>query len=210
MARITALKLTRRRKVNVYLDNNFTFALNREVADEAGLKVGQTLSDSQIDELKEAELLGKCFKAALHYLSYRPRSETEIRHRLYRRGFGSEMVEKIIIRLKEKRLIDDMAFAQFWVENRLEFKPLSQRLISLELWQKGVAKRIIDEVTQNADDRVSALKAGRKRVRHLATLDYPEFRYRLGDYLRRRGFSHDTINFAVDHLWQEKQGNKPC
>lgn len=208
MAKITALKLTQRKGVNVYLDGSFAFTLNVEVADRAGLKVGQELSSSQICELKEAELLGKCLKAAMLYLSYRPRSEAEIRQRLYRRSFDSDTVQKTVIWLREQRLIDDMAFARFWVENRLLFKPLSQKLLSRELWQKGVAKEIMDEVTQDVDDKVNALKAGRKRVRHLAALDYPEFRFRLANYLRRRGFSYDTINFAVEHLWRERQNNK--
>ncbi len=156
---------------------------------------------------KEAELLEKCFKAASRYLGYRPRSEIEIRNHLHRCGFDSDVVERTIIRLKEKRLIDDVAFARFWVENRLLFKPLSRKLLGLELRQKGVDKGIIDEVTKDADDRTSVLKAGWKGIRRLAGLDYPEFRYRLANYLKRRGFGYDTINFAVDHLWQEIQSS---
>ncbi len=174
-----------------------------EINGEAGFRGNKVISGG-IEELKETNV-EKCFKVALRYLSYRPRSETEIRHRLYRRGFDIETVEKTITRLKNKKLIDDVAFARFWVENRLLFKPKSRQLLSLELKQKGIAKGIIDEVTQEADDKFSALKVGQKRARCLAKLDYREFRYRLADYLKRRGFNSDIINWVVEHLWQEKQ-----
>lgn len=139
----------------------------------------------------------------MKYLSYRPRSEAEIKQRLYHRGFGADIVEKAVAWLKEQRLIDDTAFARFWMENRLSFKPRSRRLLSQELVQKGVTKEIVDEVTQHVDDEASALEAGRRKVRLWANLDYPEFRRRLVNYLRLRGFDYDTISSAVAHLWRE-------
>lgn len=69
--------------------------------------------------------------------------------------------------------------------------------------QKGVAKEIVDAITQGMDDEVNALKVGRKKVRLWANLDYPEFRRRLVNYLRLRGFDYNTIKSVVAHLWRE-------
>jgi len=143
--------------------------------------------------------------AAYRYLSYRPRSEGEVRERLLRRGFGNEQVEKAIAKLKEENLIDDFAFAQFWKDNRLSFRIKSKRLIAKELRDKRVAPDIVDEITKDIDDELNAYTIGCSRVRFLADLDYPRFRQRLSSYLSYRGFSHQVIRDTANRLWREKR-----
>ncbi|MBC8274939.1 MAG: RecX family transcriptional regulator [Chloroflexi bacterium] len=203
---ITALRVKGGKKqVSVFIDGSFSFAIGEEVAATAGLKVGQHLSAEQIEELKEADLSHNCFGAALHYLDYRPRSEAEVRKRLRRRGFDGEVVDEVISGLKERRLIDDVAFAHYWRENRLSFRPRSRRLIKLELRQKGVAAEIANEEVADLDDETAAYEAGLKKTRVLSGLEYREFRRYLSDHLRRRGFDYGTIDSAVARLWQERQ-----
>jgi regulatory protein len=203
---ITALRVNERKKqVNVFVDGSFSFAILEEVAATAGLKVGQQLSTCQVEKLTRADLFQRCFAAALHYLGYRPRSEAEVRQRLRRRGFSNDVVDKVISGLKERGLIDDLAFAQYWRDNRLSFNQRSQRLIKLELRQKGVTAEIADEVVENSNDDIAAYEAGLKKIRVLANLDYSEFHRRLSGYLRRRGFDYGTIKSVVLRLWQERQ-----
>jgi regulatory protein len=141
----------------------------------------------------------------LNYLGYRPRSEAEVRQRLHRRGFNDDVVDKVIIGLKERRLIDDVAFAQYWRDNRLSFRPRSRRLIKLELRQKGVAAETANEVVEGLDDESAAYEVGLKKARVLSGLDYREFHRYLSDHLRRRGFDYEIIRSAVARLWQEQQ-----
>ena len=92
MARITALRLGkgRNKKANVSLDGKLAFNLEPEVALKEGLKVGQELSASRIEALIKTSHQQSCYDAALRYLGYRPRSEYEIRQRLYQRGSPSQ------------------------------------------------------------------------------------------------------------------------
>ena len=100
-----------------------------------------------------------------------------------------------------------MAFAQFWKDNRESFSPRSQWLTKLELRRKGVASDIIDQMVDTIDDDDSAYRAVRSKARGLAYSDYQSFRRRLGEYLKRRGFSYGVINNAVERMWQEQGGN---
>lgn len=206
MGMITALRSNDRKKqVNVFVDGLFSFAIVEELAVTNRLEVGQHLSTGQIEELKEANLFQSCFDAALHYLSYRPRSETEVRQRLRRRGFDNKVVDEVIFRLKERRLIDDVAFSEYWRNNRLSFSPRSGRLIKLELRQKGVAAETANEVVKDLDDENYVYEAGLRKARRLSSSDYDDFRRRLYGYLRRRGFNYETVKFAVARLWQERK-----
>jgi hypothetical protein len=92
MSKITALRAGRGRgkRVNIYLDGKFAFSLEAEVAIREGLRVEQELSTERIKTLSGADNLQRCLNAAALYLSYRPRSEPELRERLRRRGFDGK------------------------------------------------------------------------------------------------------------------------
>jgi len=205
MRKITALRVGRgrRKRVNVSLDGRFAFSLEAEVAIKEGLQVGQELSASQIEALARSDHYHRCLNAAAHYLSYRPRSEFELRERLHQRGFDGDSVEAVLAKLKEQGLVDDMAFAQFWKDNRESFSPRSQWLTKLELRRKGVANNIIDQIADTIDDEDSAYRAALSKARSLSLSDYQSFRRRLGDYLKRRGFGYGVINHTIERLWPE-------
>ncbi len=155
--------------------------------------------------MADSNSLQGCLNAAYYYLSYRPRSEAEIRQWLHRRSFANEVAEKAIAKLREQNLIDDFSFAQFWTHNRLSFRPKSKRLIEKELRDKKVATEIIEQVTSDIDDEEIAYKLGSSRMPALAHLDYPDFYRRLSSYLHYRGFSYEVIRATAVRLWQEKQ-----
>jgi len=209
MRKITALRVGRGRgkRVNIFLDGKFAFSLEAEVATKEGLQVEQVLSDEQIEALARSDHFHRCLNAAFHYLSYRPRSESELRERLRQRGFDGDTQEAVISRLKEQGLVDDMAFAQFWKDNRESFSPRSQWLTKLELRRKGVANDIIDQVVDAIDNDASAYRAALRKARSLPQFDYQSFRRRLGEYLKRRGFSYGVIHHTVERLWQEQEGS---
>lgn len=153
----------------------------------------------------DSNALQQCLDTAYRYLSYRPRSEAEMEQRLHQRGFDTEVTQQAIARLKELDLIDDYAFAQFWKDNRLLFKPKSKRLIARELAEKKVSREIVEQVTKDIDDMDSACKLGRRRMSILARLAYPGFYRRLSNYLTYRGFSYMVIKHTVALLWQERE-----
>jgi len=206
MKKVTAIRAGRRqgKRVNVFLDGKFAFSLEAEVALKEGLQVGQELSEGDIEALTRSDLFHRCLGAAIHYLGYRPRSEAELRERLHRRGFDGDKVEAALAKLREQGLVDDLAFAQFWKDNRESFSPRSQWLTRLELRQKGVADDIIDQVVAGIDDEDSAYRAALCRAHSFPLSDYQGFHRRLGGYLKRRGFGYRVISHTVERVWQEE------
>lgn len=205
MGYITDVKLNnRKKKVSIYIDHSYSFSLDKETAIHAGMQKGKEIPEYEIDELKRSSHKQECLNAALNFLGYRPRSELEVRLRLRRRGFDEEAVNEAIVRLKRQSLIDDLAFAQYWKENRLSFRPKSKKLIKRELLQKGISSEIAGDVVDDVNDEESAYKVAQKKARTLTTLDYNEFRNRLAGFLRWKGYSYDIIEGVTSRLWQEK------
>src|SRR5689334_589059 len=97
---ITALKYQarNRERVNVYLDDKFALAL--PAVEAARLKKGQILSDEDITRLQATDAEAQAYNAAIRFLSYRPRSRTEVRRYLQDRQVPAEMVEIVIGKLE--------------------------------------------------------------------------------------------------------------
>ena len=51
------------------------------------VRIGELLSEERIDRLKEQDGLEVAYQRALELISYRPRSEKEIRQRLAEKGY---------------------------------------------------------------------------------------------------------------------------
>jgi regulatory protein len=207
MSKITGIKKGkgREKRVNVYLDGKFALGLLAETVLKEGLKVGQEISENQLDTLEGKDRFQRCLNAALRFLGYRPRSEAEIRQRLQRHGYDSEDIEKALARLKEQGLVDDIAFARYWKENRETFSPRSQRMTKMELRRKGLNNDIIEQVISEIDERDSAYRAALKRAPRLSASEYQAFRQRLGAYLGRRGFSYSIIKEITERVWKEQE-----
>ena len=205
MKKVTAIRSGKRgKRVNIYLNEKFAFSLEAEVVLKEGLKAEQALSEDEIEALKKADLFQRCLNAAFQYLSYRPRSQAELRQRLGKRGFDADNVAAVLTKLKAQGLVDDLAFAQFWKDNRQSFRPRSQWLTRMELRQKGVAEEIIDRVAAQVDDKDSAYRAAVSKARRLSTADHEGFSRSLSEYLKRRGFGYGLIKPTVERVWQER------
>ena len=210
MKSITALRIGRGRgkRVDIFLDGKFAFSLEVAVVAKEGLRVAQALSDEQIEALVRSDRFYHCLNTASRYLRYRLRSESELRERLGQRGFDADTLEAVISRLKELGLVDDIAFAEFWKDDRESFSPRSRQLTGLELKRRGIANDIIEQVVNTTDDDDSAYRAALSKARRLPRSDEPGFRRRLSEFLRRRGFSLTVINHTVERVWQDQTGSR--
>ena len=158
MGKITEIKSGNRRskRVNIFIDGRFALALDSDLAIKEKLMVNAELEPDRIENLVKIDEIRRGFDSAVRYIGYRPRSEAELRNRLERRGFSADIIDKVVIRLKEQGLVDDVAFARFWTENRESFRPRSQSLTALELKQKGITNEIIKQSVSAIDDEDSA------------------------------------------------------
>ena len=200
---ITALKLQKKNKerVNVHLDGRYAFSL--AAIEAAKLRRGQLLSDQEIEDLLDRDSFQKAYARALRFLSYRPRSEAEVRRYLQGKKVSPAIEAEVVERLTSSGLLDDQAFASYWVENRESFKPRGRHALRYELRQKGLGEEIIALALEDIDEEDSAYRALINRAGRIAPLDRGAFRKKLGSFLRRRGFSYEAINAALERAWQE-------
>lgn len=204
MKTIADIKLSAHGMVDVQFDDNTALSVDRDVVKRFGLKIAQAIDDSTLDKLLAESDGSRCYDTALHFLEFRSRSEYELRrHLLIKHKFSSAAVEKTIERLRTSRLLDDRAFAEAWVNDRITYKPKSRLMIQKELMLKGISPETIADAVGEVDDTDSAYQAGLKKARLLRNESHLEFYKRLSSYLGRRGYGSEVVRLIVHRLWQE-------
>jgi len=198
---VTLLQLQRRRpdRVSVFVDDEFRLALALDVA--AGLTLGQALTDAEIARLAAEDAYRTALERALARLARRPRSRAEIERDLAGRDVPPQVAARVLDRLVELELVDDAAFAAWWVESRGANRPRGRIALRSELAARGVERADIDDALAAVDDEDAACALAVARAARYAGLARDAFDHRLGGYLRRRGFAYDAVRRALDAAW---------
>ncbi len=138
----------------------------------------------------------------LRLFKHRPRSRYEALTRLQRKGFAREIIESVLEQAERARIVDDARFAQLWVEDRLSRRPRSRRALERELRAKGIAPEHIQRAIERAglDEEALAKRLVTERLPKLRSLDGPTRLRRLVGFLRRRGFSQETIRHVLSSV----------
>ena len=138
----------------------------------------------------------EALKRALKFLSYRARSESELRTKLTQSGFSLKSIEPTLEKLRSLKLLDDLSFARNFTLSRVEGRGYGPLRLERELRQKGIAKLLVSQILdeafgrQEGKDRARALLEKRFRGKNLS--DVKNFR-RAVSFLQRRGYRDSVI-----------------
>ena len=192
---ITDIKQQRGRasRFSVYVEERFVFGLGELEFSASGLRIGQELSRHELEDWQSRSAEGKAYNAALHYLSYRRRSRSELFDNLHGKDYEEATIELTLIRLADLGLVDDVAFANTWIADRMRLQPRSRAVLIAELRNKGISTEVIDSALGEIvpDDELEALRRliAKKRSRYDQA--------KLVQYLRSKGYNYGLIKEAI-------------
>lgn len=142
-----------------------------------------------MDNIQRAKNVAARLVAARMYTCY------EVCERLIRKNVDEETAEKVVSEFVQAGLLNDKMFAEAYVEDAVKISGKGLYRIKQELYRKGVAKSIVEEVCKDReDDTFSALSEyveARKLYEGIETRKDLE---KLKAKLVRRGFSISEVN----------------
>ena len=188
-------KQAKRDRFNIYLDGVYRFSLACRVTDEKSLEEGQTLSEKEIEILKEVDQEYRAYNRAILILSYRANTATELRRKLLK-NFEEQAVMKVVAKLHDKGLLDDADFAQRYAEQSKKGK----RLVRLELMKKGIDKELIESALGGKDEKAeleNAIRLAEKVLKKYEKEDLNIRKQKLYENLTRKGFSYDVYKEII-------------
>ena len=204
-------------RTEVVLSDERTFTIATEAVLTLGLS-RDTPVDAQLEaKLVDADVWFRAKDTALGLIARRAHARRELRDKLYRKEYPGRVIHRVLDHLEEIGLVDDRAFAEAYVRDRVKLKPRGRRALRAELAKKGVrdeADPAIEAVFEDAevDDRVLARDAAagwlaRQRPKILDALD-EGFRSDAGQkalrrylgWMGRRGFGAGVSRGVLDEL----------
>lgn len=202
---VTALKAQKNgQNVNVYINDQFAFGMDLELIYQYGVRQDQQLTELEVSQLKSASQINQLYQKAVKYISLRPRSEKEVCNWMKKKKIDTPIQNSLLKKLKDKGWINDVKFAQWWISQRLEFKPRGAMKLRQELMQKGIPSKIIDQCLSELPDQEENIKElARKKIRLIKVKpgdNQIKVRKKLSDYLLRKGYKYQEIKTVVDEL----------
>lgn len=218
MPKITAVQPQKENphRFNIFLDGKFAFATDEDTLVSLHLFKGKQLSSEDLEKILLETEVNRWMENTYRLFSIRQRSEKEIRDyfRIKNQEFrikkkeqiADNEIDLIINKLKQKGLINDEEFAKAWVDARRRSKKKGKFALKQELFQKGIAKEIIEQVINPADgadevlEQQLAQQALEKKWQIWTTLPYLEKKKKAYEFLMRRGFEYEIIKTAIENM----------
>ena len=185
-------------RYSIFIDGKFAFGLSELGLIDSGIKIGQEISTSELEEYKKEAGIDKVYNMALGLIARRPRSKWELEDYLKRKLDDPEAQEQILNKLIKSGYVDDEDFAKRWVENRRLLKQTSKRKLSLELKQKRIPDNVINQVL--SDDETDEQEVLKDIISKKRTQTRYQDDVKLMQYLTRQGFNYSDIKRAMSEL----------
>ena len=177
-----------------------TFALYKSDLKKYDIKIGE-LEDSIYEEIMNAILPKRALDRSLKIITGRDMTEGMIKDKLKEDLYPLEIIDSVIVKLKQERLINDERFIRGFIEGKSSKK--SKRDIMIALSSKRVdmnlAEKIYAELFEEgslSDEKGLILKLLEKRHYDFENADFDEKQKQVR-YLLGKGFSYDSIHSAL-------------
>jgi regulatory protein len=179
-------------RYSIYVDDKYAFSLSAAALLESQLVRGCQLSDGELQSWKRQSSEDKISNQALRYAVLRPHSRWEIENYLKRKTISPALTQKILNKLTDISILDDLAFARSWVANRRLLRPTSKRKLQQELRAKRVDDEVIDQVlTEDETTEQDVLRELIAKKRQLSKYRVDDLK--LMQYLANQGFNYGDI-----------------
>ena len=194
-------KQKKENRYNIFLDEEYAFGIYKDTVLKFGLRTKDELSEDKINEIKNYDEYFAGKRIALRFLSYRQRSEKEVRDKLKSKRISTVNVDKIITTLSKLNFINDEQFAKLFLESFLIKKPMGRRLISMKLLGKGikkdVAEKMLTENYKEEDELVKCNELLKKYIKKVKSKTEMEKKRKCYQYLLSRGFENELVREII-------------
>lgn len=205
MGKITSIEVQKRNvnRVNVYVDEAFTFAFDAELIYKQGIQKDSIIDVEAIKEIVKEDEFIKCKNSALRTVEKTYKTEKELRDKLTEKGFEEDTIKRAIEFLKEYNLLNDEKYAEMYIKDRLRSQ--GRNKIKYALIRKGVSEDILLDKLSNIDsedENDTAFKLAEKKYNILKKKESDKYKLsqKLFRFLLSKGYDYDCCNSIVRRL----------
>ncbi|MBP3447191.1 MAG: regulatory protein RecX [Clostridia bacterium] len=208
--KITA-KQGRGTKIHIHIDGEYLLTVDEDFWFSSGYVSGDEIDDGDLVAFKEAAGSRLAFNSAMFSLDMRDQSEREIRQKLSRK-YDENSVDTAVEKLLDLGLVNDRRYAELLTRELFERKRYGKNRVRSELYRKGIASDIINEVleeyeNENEPDNVQTIVDIIEKKYYNKLID-EKSRQKVVAALVRLGYSFSDIRqamreFTSDDFYEE-------
>lgn len=187
-------------RFNLYIDDQYAFPISEETFIKFRLSKGMEIDKEFEQKIKAAEAVSSAYSIALNYLTGQLRTEQEVRKKLHDKEIEDDVIDSIILRLEDQRLLDDLNYAESYVRTMVRTSDKGPRVIANNLKNKGVSQQNIQNSLEqfSIDKQIeNTIKIGKKAVQHYKRLSSRQRLTKVKQLLMTKGFNSDVIQEAM-------------
>jgi len=205
------MKITKlEKKKRLYLmelDHQQTFYITEDTIVRFMLSRDKVISKEEFTEIQDFAQFSYGKNLALYHLSFKARTEKEVREYLKKYDIEDTIASQVIANLKDENWINDHQYAYSIINANQLSGDKGPYLLSQKLAQKGVPKSTIESVLKDFDFTEVAQRVADKLLKkYTGKLPARALQDKIIQNLTNKGFSYsdakgafDGLNSQVDH-----------
>ncbi len=199
---ITDIRLTKRGRMSIYVDGEFTCTLHTDIYATSKLEVGQEITSQRLEELfgLSQEKIAK--ESALRLLSQRSYTAKGLRDKLAKHA-DQESAQTAVARMEELGLVDDADYARRYAAYCLKTKGYSIRRTAQALREKGIHRELAQEVLSEIEIDPELAVARVVLRKYMRYLEDEKGVNKTINALARLGFAYEDIRRVVSNLQKD-------
>lgn len=194
-------------RYNLYLDEKYAFSLDEAVLIKYQLSKGKVIEAFTLDEIVFDDEVRKAYNKGINFLSYRMRSEHEVKQKLLQNEFGEAVILEAIRKLYEYGFLNDESFTKALVETQKKNNKKGPTAIRQELKKKGIEKDLQEKVLGNysEEEQVGIARTLAEKIVNQSQDKTPrQIKQKVQDTLQRKGYNFTIISQALSTFELEK------
>ena len=191
--------MTKRKRISVYIDEEFAFTVLPRTWSASGLHVGMDVDEEMLNELLANSRLDEGKQKALDLLSRKSYTTKQLANKLSAK-VGQEAAQSAIERMSDLGLVDDENYARQYVQELCNYKLYGRKRIAQKLYERGIEKTIAEDVLAEIDPQTeqdNALVLLNKKLFRGST---PVDKDKAYAFLYRYGYTSDVISRVLSQL----------
>ncbi|MDP4088340.1 MAG: recombination regulator RecX [Bacillota bacterium] len=194
-----------KKRVNVYLNNEYAFSCDAEIVYRYGLKISKIVELDEMKEIIDNDNVIKAKNDTLKFIERSYKTEKELRDRLLKKGYDLRTIDKAIDFAKQYDFLDDKRYAEMYMKEKS--RSVGRNKLRYDLIKKGVEDDIIEEI-QDTISEVSEIEgaeilAGKKySVLSKRERDNRKLYEKLLRFLVSRGYTWEVAKSAIKKVME--------
>lgn len=202
---ITKIEIQKKNKnrVNVHIDDEFSFACSAEIIYNRNMKVGLMVDPGDLTEYVNEDNFLRCKNQALSVIEKSTKTKHQINLKLLQKGYDEKTIKNVMEFLEKYELVNESKYIDMYIREKGQRQ--GRNKIKYDLLSKGLDKEMINEKLNNLDNSSEKDVAYKLALKKYILLSKRESDKRIitkkiSEYLMRSGYDYDIIRDVIRNI----------